>query len=214
MSVTTRAPARGKILNAAWKLMLAKGYNATSVDEICEAAELTKGSFFHYFDSKEDLAKAVMNHHGASTQAVMDKGSFAKLEDPLQRLYGYLDYLAVLSKDPRVPRSCLFGNLSQELSSTHPQIRAACARAFAQWADALSRDLEAAKRLHAPGVEFDSKSVAEQLIIVYEGALILAKAKQRPQIIDQSIRHFKRYVEGLFEEARSKSYRRKRGRST
>ena len=54
---------REKLLETAQHLMLAKGYTATSVEEICEAADLTKGSFFHYFASKEDLGKAVLDRY-------------------------------------------------------------------------------------------------------------------------------------------------------
>lgn len=204
-----RPSTKERLLNAAWKLMLDKGFNATSVEEICEAAELTKGSLFHYFQSKEELAKAVLGYHKASIQVVMDKGSFGNIQDPLQRLYGYLEYLAALSKDSSVPRSCLFGNFSQELSSTHPQIRTECAQAFSQWAQMLTRDLEAAKIRYSARADFDPKSLAEHFIVVYEGSLVLAKAKQDPQVIEESIRHFKKYLAGLFQKRRSKPTQRR-----
>ncbi len=191
--------------------MLTKGFHATSVDEVCEAAKLTKGSFFHYFQSKEELARAVLGYHGASIQALMNMGSYGKIRDPLQRVYGYLEYLAALSRDPSVPRSCLFGNFSQELSSTHPTIRADCADAFARWADALRRDLAAAKSLHAPGADFDPRRVAEHFLAVYEGALILAKARQQPRVIGESIGHFRRYLEQLFDGRRPHTPPRERG---
>ena len=57
----THSPTKEKLLEAAQQLMLAKGFPATTVDEICEAAGFTKGSFFHYFESKEHLGKEVLD---------------------------------------------------------------------------------------------------------------------------------------------------------
>ncbi|MGH2670894.1 MAG: TetR/AcrR family transcriptional regulator, partial [bacterium] len=59
-------PSKARLLDAAERLMLAKGFEATTVDEICGAAKLTKGGFFHYFHSKEDLGRQLLERFCAS----------------------------------------------------------------------------------------------------------------------------------------------------
>ncbi|MEW6543099.1 MAG: TetR/AcrR family transcriptional regulator [Nitrospirota bacterium] len=193
------SPAKEKLLDAAQRLMLAKGFVATTVDEICEAAGLTKGSFFHYFESKEDLASAALDRFVAAKAAGFQQAPFVKKRDPLERVYGMVDFVMQMSKSAQPVQGCLLGNFAQELSDTHPGIRKQCAQHFAQWADAFKRDLDQAKALHAPKAAFDTQSLAEHFIAVLEGALILAKAKQDRAQVAGHVQHFKRYVKSLFE---------------
>lgn len=194
----TSSPTKQKLLAAAQKLMVVKGYPATTVDDICTAAGVTKGSFFHYFSSKETLGSAVLEHfvtnHFLSTQGA----AFTKKSDALERVYGHIDFVIKLAKQPAAVQGCLLGSFAQDLSDTHPKIRAQCGRAFDQWAQALKRDLDEAKRVHRPKAAIDTLSLAEHFIAVVEGALILVKAKQDGKILETQLRHFKRYLQSLF----------------
>ncbi|MEZ4867770.1 MAG: TetR/AcrR family transcriptional regulator [Caldilineaceae bacterium] len=187
-----------KLLDAAMILMLQKGYTATSVDEICQAAGVTKGSFFYYFASKELLGQAVLRHFQVKIGALLDQGPHRLVEDPLQRLYAYCDYLAAMFAHPEVPKSCLLGNLAQELAPTQPAIGAVCAAGFAWWATEIEQGLETARQHYTPRWEFDSHEVAEHLIAIFEGALILAKAQQDIGVVGRNLAHFKHYLELLF----------------
>lgn len=195
----TDSPAKEKLLDAAQRLMLAKGFVATTVDEICEAAGLTKGSFFHYFESKDQLGLKVLDRFVATVEEEFRKAPFMKKRDPLQRLYGYLDFLIQMSKSPAAQHGCLLGNFAQELSDTHPKIRGRCAAHFARWAETLKRELDDAKAMYASRASIDTRSLAEHFIAVFEGALILAKANRDPGTVEKHLRHFKQYVKSLFE---------------
>jgi TetR/AcrR family transcriptional repressor of nem operon len=196
-----QSPTKEKILDAAQQLMLVKGFPATTIDEICEAAGFTKGSFFHYFESKEHLGKEVLDRFYLSVvQPVVKQGSFRKKSDPLQRVYGYLDRFIELSKNPELPNGCLLGNFTQELAETHPEIRSLCAQCFSEWAAILKQDLAEAKTKYAPKTPFDTQSLAEYLIAVLQGSQILAKAKQDRGVFKQNLQHFKRYIKTLFEQ--------------
>ena len=193
------SPAKEKLLDAAQRLMLAKGYEATSVEEICGETGLTKGSFFHYFGSKEDLGKVVLDRFVLSRFQAIQQAPFMKKSDPLQRIYGYLDFIMEMMKNPEVQVGCLLGTFSQELSDTRPGIRSQCAQHFAQWAEALGQDLEKAKEKHRPRPPFSSQDLAEHLIAVIEGSLILAKANQDREIVGRNLKHFKQYLKSIFE---------------
>jgi TetR/AcrR family transcriptional repressor of nem operon len=191
--------ARARLLASGRTLMLTRGFTRTSVDEICAEAGLTKGSFFHHFRTKDEFGEAVLDHHWESTQAVLESAPFAELADPLERLHGYLDLFVALAADESVVKSCLFGNLSQELAPTHPGLRAACDAGFSRWAGQIASDLDEAKRLHAPRADFDSVGLAEHFIAIYEGSLVLAKAKGDAQVLADNVEHFRAYIDSLFE---------------
>ncbi|MBI5197630.1 MAG: TetR/AcrR family transcriptional regulator [Nitrospirae bacterium] len=193
------SPAKEKLLDAAQRLMLAKGYEATSVEEICSATGLTKGSFFHYFGSKEDLGKAALDRHVSARFQTFQEAPFMKKTDPLQRIYGYVDFIAEMNRNPEGQIGCLLGVFSQELSDTRPGIRSQCARQFAQWAEALKQDLDMAKEKYRPRTSVNARELAEHLIAVIEGSLILAKANQDREIVGRNLRHFKQYLKSIFE---------------
>lgn len=192
--------AREKLLDAAQKLMLVKGYPATTIDEICAAAKLTKGSFFHYFESKEDLAKALLDRYASPRQRIEWSALQKNNRDPLERVYGYLEFSARLYQRPNGRNGCLLGNFAQELSDTHPDIRSLCAKRFDEWAALFKRALDEAKIKHRPRATLDTQSLAEHFIAVLEGSLILGKAHRDMGIVRKNLGHFKQYLKMIFQE--------------
>jgi TetR/AcrR family transcriptional repressor of nem operon len=190
-------PARQKLLNAAQELMLSQGFTATSVDEICDAAELTKGSFFHYFSGKEDLGKRAARQFYKSWRQAYASAPFRRKKDPLDRVFGHVDFFVEMSRLPTW-KGCLLGTFIQELSYTHPQIREVCAECLDDLAESFQCDLKEAKAKYVPSARWSAKSLAEQLIVVAQGAIILAKARQDPKVFQESLAHFKQYLKSLF----------------
>jgi TetR/AcrR family transcriptional repressor of nem operon len=186
------------LLDAAQELMLAKGYVATSVDEVCQAAGLTKGSFFHYFPGKEDLGIAVAQRFGAAMRQRFAEAPCRQLADPLDRVFGHVDFLIAMTSGPERPPGCLLGTFVQELSQTHPAIRATCAACWEEGTEHLARDLEQAKAKHAPDATWSAKGLAEHLLAVAQGAMLLAKAKQDATVMRESLGHFRAYLASLF----------------
>jgi TetR/AcrR family transcriptional repressor of nem operon len=189
-----------KLLDAAQELMLAKGYTATSVDEICTAAGLTKGSFFHYFEGKEHLGRLVAERFYATRKQLFALAPFHQKKDPLERVLGRVDFFIEMSRGPHPPKGCLLGTFVQELYATHPAIRSVCADCFADSARGFQQDLEEAKATHAPRARWSAQSLSEHLTAILQGALILAKAKQDPKVIRESLGHFRDYLRSLFRE--------------
>lgn len=167
---------RESLLEAAQQLMLAQGFTATTVDQICEAASVTKGAFFHYFSSKDELAKATFDRFCRRGGERYQSAPFLKKSDPLERLNGYVDFTIAQAKRA-VRDSCLVGMFSQELADSRPEFRTMCEGAFAQWAAGLKTMLDEVKKRHAPRASIDTQSLAEHFIAVFEGSLILAKAQ-------------------------------------
>lgn len=187
-----------KLINATLQLMLAKGYTATSIDEICNKAHITKGGLFHYFDSKEDLGKAALERFYSSQDNLFKQAPFQRQKDPLKRLFGYVDFLIQVSTSPSVIKSCLVGNFSQELAPTQPDFRSLCNGYFSDWTCGFAKLLDEAKAKYPPKKKFDSQSVSDYLVTAIEGSLILYKAKQETKVIEENLMHYKKYLKSLF----------------
>jgi len=191
------SPTKEKLLDGAQELMLAKGFAATTIDEVCEQAGVTKGGFFHYFQSKDQLGKEVLERFCVSGRH-MHEAFCGRETDPLKRVYRYIDGAIAIAQDPAMSKGCLLGVFSQELCDTNPQIRQACKRGFEDWAKGFAGELARAKAKHAPRVSFDPRELAEHLIAVMEGSMILGKAKRDMTVVAQNLRHYKAYVKSLF----------------
>jgi len=193
----TDSPTRKKLLDAAQELMLTKGYTDTSVEEICTAAGVTKGSFFHYFAGKEELGKVLAERFTSIMREKFEAAPFRRKQDPLERVFGYIDFLIEKARSP-MTKGCLLGTFVQELSQTHPKIRSVCAAGFEGQADRLKQDLEEAKAKYVPRARWSSQSLAEHVLAVAQGAIILAKAKQDRKVIEESLAHVREYLKNIF----------------
>jgi TetR/AcrR family transcriptional regulator, transcriptional repressor for nem operon len=191
-------PSRTKILDAALEVIRTKGYNATTVDDLCEAAGLTKGSFFHHFDTKEELAVAAAEHFGTMASGLFARAPYRTKIDPLERLLGYIDFRASILRGDLPQYTCLLGTMVQETYETHPAIREACDHYLSEHAAEVAKDIAEAKRLYAPSAPWTPESLALFTQAVLQGAFILAKAKNGPEVAVESVRHLRRYLETQF----------------
>lgn len=191
-------PAREKLLNAALNLLRAKGYSATTVEELCTAAGVTKGAFFHHFESKEALAVAAAQHWSDVTGALFATAAYHAETEPLARIMAYIDFRLALLEGPVEAFTCLAGTLVQEAFATHPAIREACAASITHHAATLEADFAAAMAAH--GVTgITPRSLALHTQAVLQGGFILAKAAGGPELAAESISHLKRYLRLLFQ---------------
>src|SRR5229473_7848195 len=178
MATETQHESKTKLLDAALHVIRAKGYAGTTVDDICHNAGVTKGSFFHHFKSKDELALTAASYWGTTTDAFFAAAPYRKLQDPLDRLLGYVDFRATILSGELPDYTCLLGTLVQETYATHPDIRAACDRGLSSHIAELTRDIEAAKKLYAPKARWSAESVGFFIQSVLQGSFIFAKAKQ------------------------------------
>ena len=187
-----------KLLNAALTVIRQKGYSATTVDDICHQAGVTKGSFFHHFKSKDELALAAAGYWNEMTGGYFEAAPYQQLPDPLDRLLGYLDFRAAILTGELSDYTCLLGTLVQETYATHPEIRRACDQGMSAHIAELARDVEAAKSLYAPNATWSAESVGYFIQSVLQGAFIFAKAKQSAEVAHESLQHLRNYLEFLF----------------
>ncbi len=203
METQLRTDTKTKLLNAALGVIRAKGYEATRVDDICAAARVTKGGFFHYFKGKEELAVAAADYWSEITGGFFAAAPYHLHADPLDRVLGYIDFRKAILTGALPDFTCLAGMMVQEVYCTHPAIRDACSRSITGHAATLEADISAAQSLYAPEARWTAESLALHTQAVLQGAFILAKAKGGPEIAAQSVDHLRRYVELLFNTRQS-----------
>ncbi len=189
------ADARAGLLQAGIELFRRKGYVAATVDDVCQAAGVTKGAFFHHFASKEALAEACLTAWGCHAAGMMEAAPFQRAADPLDRLVGAMDFTIALFANPDVLKSCLAGTLVQEVAETHPALRAGAQACFggsqAQFQTLL--DAACARRR----VRLDTAALARLWSATMQGALILHKASGDETVIPQSLTHVRDYIRSL-----------------
>jgi len=189
--------ARTRLLDAARDAFRRDGYAATSVEDLCRAAGVTKGAFFHHFHAKEDLARAAVAAWGKFADALFRGAPYAALDDPAQRVFGYLEFRRALIEGEPALFSCLLGALAQETAAARPALREDVWTVLDAHADWLAADLAAAKAARVPDADWSPKDVALFTQAALQGAFILAKAKGDGSVARAMVDQLARYVATL-----------------
>ena len=172
---------RERIMSAAARLFLERSYQSVGIDEICAAADARKGSFYHYFSSKGELAKAVVDLHALAFSARL--AEFAD-DDPVHRLRAIPDMIGTIQSDfeSQFGRAvgCPFGNLAAELSTTDDALRAHIAQVFAVMEEGLALLCRQAAEQGALRDGVDPDRLAHYLLAQYQGVTLLAKLNNVP----------------------------------
>lgn len=193
-----RGDARAKLVAAAHLLVKRQGYAATSVDDICRTAGVTKGAFFHHFPTKEALAVAAAEGWTRRAEPMFSDPPHARIADPLDRLLGHIDFRASLIGGAAEDYTCFVGTLVQEAHATSAPIRAASAASIDAYAARLAEDIAAAIAAYGTVVPVDALDLAYHVQAVLQGGFVIAKAKGDPEAARASVVHLKRYVAMLF----------------
>jgi TetR/AcrR family transcriptional regulator, transcriptional repressor for nem operon len=196
----TRHESKTRLLSAALHVIRAKGYSATRIEDICAAAGLTKGSFFHHFDSKEALALAAADYWIEGSDALFASAPYRNHTNPLDRLLAYVDFRKALLMGELPDFTCLAGTMVQEVYDTHPALREACNRGITSHAATLIPDIKEAVRKRGMHPEWTAQSLALYTQATIQGAFVLAKATHGTAIASQCIDHLRRYLELLFNQ--------------
>jgi len=186
-----------RLLDAAVQVIRAQGLSATSVDDLCAAAGVTKGAFFHHFASKQALAVAAAEHWSLTTGALFAVADYHAIGNPLDRILGYLDLRAELIAGSPAEYTCLVGTMTQEAFATDPELRDACAASIFGHARTLEPDFDAALKAAGNPAGVDAAGLARHTQAVLQGAFVLSKAADDPALVTESIDHLRRYLELL-----------------
>jgi len=188
-----------RLLDTALRLIREQGFAATSVDALCTAAGVTKGAFFHHFDSKEALGAAAADYWSETTSELFANAPYHQPDDPLDRIYAYLDFRAALIDGEIAEFTCLVGTMVQETYGSSDAIRAACNASITGHAATLVADIQAAMDARGVGAPFTAQSLALLTQTVLQGGFITAKAAGHKGPALDAVAHLKRYFAFIFD---------------
>ena len=179
--------ARERLVEEASRLFHTRSYVGVGVQELCEAAGINKGSFYHYFPSKDDLAAAVIDAQWASVRDDLLAPTLADDIAPLARIERFFEVVArgqrSARKDFGVTPGCPIANLSGELCTHEPKLRRKLSRVFDGMRDAFEATLRAAVAAGELPRGADVSRGAEALVAFAEGSLLLAAAHDDPGLV-------------------------------
>lgn len=182
----TQADSRSRILSIARELFHTRSYADVGVKEICDSAQVQKGSFYHFFPSKRDLALAVIDDMADDWAHGFVAEAFDRELPPLERLDYMIDAAYFWQKaakdiEGRMP-GCLFGNLALEVSTRDDILRAKLTAIFNKTRERFQETLEEAVATGAMP-PLDTESTAAAMLAYLEGIILLAKTSNDPEVV-------------------------------
>jgi len=196
---------REKLLDAAEALVNEQGFSATSIDQIIDRVDLTKGTFFYHFKTKNDLARALIDRFAAGDQRVLSS-SIERAEklsdDPLQQVLIFVGLLLEVAEqlDANPQPGCLFATYCYEAGLFDEDTHRVITDAMLGWRRVLGEKLRAAAERHPPRIDVDLDHVADMITVVFEGAFVMSRSVREQGVFTQQIRQYRNYLQLLFEE--------------
>ncbi len=178
---------RQRLIEAAAQLVHSRGYNAVGVKEVCEAADANKGSFYHFFDSKEALMGAVLSQHRDRLRAVREAlPRDARGIEQLPMMYDAAAFgiVAQYEKSGHV-QGCPIGSVGAEIATQSETIRQAVAEALDEMISAIKELVERAVEEGDLARGTDAKALAQRLLAYVQGAILIAKSKNDPGVMQE-----------------------------
>ncbi|ADW68806.1 TetR/AcrR family transcriptional regulator [Granulicella tundricola] len=188
--MATISTTREHLLEVGLRQLRTTGYTATGVKEVLDLAHVPKGSFYHYFSSKEAFVSELFDRYakgeGERAQRVLGDTSIA----PLERLRTYFEELISIYGEPGEGAGCLVGAMSLEIADHIPKLQAQLQSMYAGWQHGIADVLRQAIKRGDLAKSTKPDALAEFILNSYEGALVRMKAEQ-----DSSpLRNFQHFI--------------------
>jgi TetR/AcrR family transcriptional regulator, transcriptional repressor for nem operon len=167
---------KAALLEAGKKVFLEKGYNHAGIEAILHAARVPKGSFYYYFNSKEDFGLQVLDRFAEAYNSTLDLYLGDEAYSPLERLRRYVEALIGRLESQQCRNGCLVGNLSQEMADQSEAFRARLEEIFEGWVDRYADCLREAQQAGEIPAHLDARELAEFWLNSLQGAVLRAKA--------------------------------------
>jgi len=189
---TAWADTRAQLLRTGLALLTEKGYSALGLDEVLRAAQLSKGSFYHCFGSKQGFGQALVAAYAAYFARKLDHWFLDDSHPPLQRLRHFITNARTGMARHGWRRGCLVGNLGQEMGTLPEAFRQQLEDVFQDWQARTTRLLQVAQAQGDLPPGQDAAKLAHFFWIGWEGAVLRAKLARSPEALDA-------YADGFFQ---------------
>ncbi len=185
---------RSDIIRAGMGIIARHGYNSTGIEAILKQAGVPKGSFYHYFSSKQEFGLQVLDHFASGIERIFSTMLSDASLSPLARLRKCVESLVVRFEDNNCGVGCLVANLGQELADQNEEFRQRLAWIFRSWMRLFEQCLREARSVGEIPAQSSSELLAEVFISGFEGALLVSK-------VMKSSAPLRNFIDFYFEKA-------------
>lgn len=175
---------RERLVRAGIEALTEHGFASTGIDQVLKKVGVPKGSFYHYFSSKDDFGRAVIDGYAAYFAAKLDRWLLDENHPPLERLRAFIEDAKTGMARHDFRRGCLIGNMGQELGGTHDQFRGALEAVFLDWQSRVERCLFDAQGVGELPSHANCAELAAFFWIGWEGAILRAKLVRSTRPLD------------------------------
>ncbi len=186
---------REQILDVASRLIHFRGFNNTSIDDILRECGIGKGNFYYYFKSKDELGFAALDRNLEQIKAELVQSCFVPGRDPWDQLRGFLEYPMVRARRSGCAGGCPLGNLALEMSDIHEGFRQRLRLAFTELRTHIEDCLSLARTQGTLRADADITRLARYLLAGFEGAFLLGKLHQDPEVLAGVVEELKRHLD-------------------
>ena len=176
-----RTRKREDLIRVGREIIVRQGFNATGLSDILAAAEVPKGSFYYYFESKEDFGLAIIEDCACEYEERLSTTVGNESLPPLERLNSYFEASMSDMETNGFETGCLIGNLAQELAPQNELFRDRLDQILTTWETYFTDCLEVADELELLQPEADTKSLARFILSGWQGAMLRAKVIRSPE---------------------------------
>jgi TetR/AcrR family transcriptional repressor of nem operon len=173
----TPHPTKQRLLEAGLSKLLERGYNDLGLQELLDATDTPKGSFYHHFGGKEEFALAVVDQYMEAVHAGLDACLGDQSRPPLERIRNFFEQTQKKYRQEGY-MGCLLGGLGQELSGVSDVFRKKIASCFAAIAKRLAICLEEAREAGDIPADSDPRRMAALLVDCWEGAALRSRLQK------------------------------------
>ncbi len=197
-----RGETRERILATAEEAVLAKGFAATSIEEIIAAVGITKSGFFYHFSEKSNLAKALLERHLEHDRAILDelfrRGDELN-DDPLHGFLVGLKLFAEMAANlPEAHPGCLAASFVYQDQLFNQEIRRLNAQGLLGWRARFSERLELIASRYPPKSEVDLEALADMAAALVEGSIVLGRALKDATILPRQVMLYRELIRAVF----------------
>ena len=193
---------RDRLMDIAEASVLAKGFGATSIDEIIAEADITKSGFFYHFKDKNQLALALLQRYVEREDQLLDDlfGRARELhDDPLHAFLIGLKLFAEMMADlPKGHPGCLVATCCYNERAFDADVRALNRQSVLNWRQRFLTELEGIAEIYPPKDNVDMEALADMVSGIVEGGIVMSKALEQPKVLAQQILLFRSYLKLLF----------------
>ena len=194
--------ARERLIQATIELIWVEGYGAVTVDSICERANVKKGSFYHFFDSKEALLRAVLEQYIELLRPMVVNPAFSSVNKPLDRIFAILAGYRERILMTNCTFGCPLGRLALEVDPENAPAHKLIAQNFQGWIDAVRECLVEMRPSLPRNTNIDA--LATFILVTMEGGVMLSRSYRSVDPYDRAVEQLREHFRLLLQKQKPK----------